>query len=1120
MTQTGKFDSAEVSGRGPARDTTQTEDLQKSLPVLAPQASVRPALALSAGLATLSILLTAAAWMRQGVAFPFWVTLGAGLLGSAVLARALRRTVLQIHAGQARIQWLSEELERNRQATASTGTTSEDLTQPSSGEESSNGLARELRTVLDASSSMIGYWDKDLRNRVANRAYGAWFGVWPEQVAGQPIRTLLGEELFALNQPYIEGALRGQVQKFEREIPAPQGGQTRYSVAEYIPDIVNGEVRGFSVFVTDVTAIKQAQAAIAASEAKLRNFYDLSTLGLAMTDAQGRFIEVNRALLELTGYEEDELIGMDCHKLKPGKYLLDEQNQVAQLLQTGRFGPRELEYIRKDGSQIPVSSSGLRAQGGDGQNYFWRIFEDIRERRKSTETLELLQKCIAHTEDVILITEAEPIDLPGNRIIFVNDAFVRCTGYSREEALGNTPRMLQGPKTDRATLDRIRQSLGQWQPVRAELVNYTKSGTEFWIELSIVPIANDEGWFTHWIAVQRDITERKRAEEKIDRADRLMRTAMDAVDEAFAIFDADDLLLYCNDKYRNLYGPITHLILPGVSYETLTRKSAEQGIFVDCQGRMDAWISERLSMHRKGVQNWLQHLCDGRVLNISQRRCSTGELVVLSFDITGLYRAREVAEAANIAKSQFLSNMSHELRTPMNGVLGMAQLLCMPDVSESERVEYAKLIYQSGESLMTLLNGILDLAKVEAGKVELEALEVDPAQLLNDIQAHFNPAAEAKGLRIEVHASDTLGCYLADPTRLRQMLSNLMGNAIKFTREGFIRIEASQVDLREGNALLELRVSDSGIGIAPDKYNLLFQSFTQLDNTITREFGGTGLGLSIVRSLAQLMGGEVGVESVAGKGSCFWFRIPCQRVDMPCTQDPSAAGFVPTRLTASLTGQVMVVEDNPANQKVILAALANFGLDVKLVQDGQQAIDAILQNDLSALILMDLHMPVLNGYEATRQIRQWEAQCGLAPRPIIGLTADAYAESRMQCLQHGMNDVLTKPIELNALHAMLVQWLPRQSIAPLATESAPLAVEPRAINEDRIRDLIAEIFPQLAEHDFSAIALGEALQSAVAGTSHSGVMDDVVAHLAEFEFERAALSLERVAIQNGWKKNA
>ena len=431
-----------------------------------------------------------------------------------------------------------------------------------------------------------------------------------------------------------------------------------------------------------------------------------------------------------------------------------------------------------------------------------------------------------------------------------------------------------------------------------------------------------------------------------------------------------------------------------------------------------------------------------------------------------LEQATKDAQAANVAKSRFLATMSHEIRTPMNGVLGMAQLLMLPNLEEVERLDYARTILNSGQTLLTLLNDILDLSKVEAGKLDLETKAFEPAQILHEIGLLFSEAASRKGLTLTDSWSGPAQHYLGDAHRVRQMVSNLVGNAIKFTAQGTIRVEAREVDgdvdgdgdgnLLGGAAQVEFAVIDSGIGVPQEQQAQLFQPFSQADNSTTRMFGGTGLGLSIVRSLARLMGGDAGVESTPGQGSRFWFRIGLERVaagtDNREMQRAQKANATANTKPVGLSGHVLVVEDNRVNQRVIRALLDSLGLTCVVEEDGQQGFDAVKRAGNAArpdLILMDLQMPVLDGYGATAKIRLWEAESSLPRLPIIALTADAFAEDQQHCIDAGMDDFLAKPVDRDALAITLRRWLPSRASGANLQARTPTTAQDQKQGQDQ-----------------------------------------------------------------------
>jgi signal transduction histidine kinase len=379
-----------------------------------------------------------------------------------------------------------------------------------------------------------------------------------------------------------------------------------------------------------------------------------------------------------------------------------------------------------------------------------------------------------------------------------------------------------------------------------------------------------------------------------------------------------------------------------------------------------------------------------------------------------LVEARDAAEAANVLKSQFLANMSHEIRTPLNGVLAMAQIMDMGELASVQR-ERLDVVRQSGEALLAILNDVLDLSKIEAGKMELELSDFELADLARHVEAAYGETASRKGLALVVDLHDSArGRRRGDPSRLRQILSNLMSNALKFTERGEVRLTLMG-ESEHGRDMLHLVVSDTGIGIPPEKAPLLFQKFTQIDSSTTRRFGGTGLGLAICRELAVLMGGRIWVDSQEGEGSAFHLLAP-----LPWAESAAAAPRPRPEQTdgGAHALRILAAEDNATNQLVLRTIMQTFGMDLTLVADGKQAVDAWAGGDFD-LILMDIQMPVMDGVAATRSIRASEALSGRRRTPIVALSANAMTHQVNEYLGAGMDLHVAKPIELSKLHAAL-----------------------------------------------------------------------------------------------------
>ncbi len=642
----------------------------------------------------------------------------------------------------------------------------------------------------------------------------------------------------------------------------------------------------------------QATVSLKENERLLDLVYNSTNVGMSLVDENGILLRVNNAYCHLFRYKKDDVVGANFTD-----YLPEDKKETA----TSRFkdflakgSENTYEHIIMNDENEPVNLFVTEKIFSDEHTNKFMIttYTDITLKKQDEEHKRLIESVILNSNEAISLMKVIDNETQELQTIFINDAFTKLAGYESFEILGKKYSILFGERTDKIELNKLYDSIYLKQKVEVEVICYTKTHSEYWVNLNISPIPDETGRITHWVFIQRDITEKKKIEES-------------------------------------------------------------------------------------------------------------------------LKRSKLEAESAARQRADFLSNMSHEIRTPMNAIIGLTELM-LQETKNEKFLENLQSVKFSADNLLVIINEVLDYSKLDAGKVRVENISFDIKQIFRELEKSIGLKAREKSITFTSVIDENCPQYLiGDPVRINQILINLAGNAIKFTHKGKVDVKADIVSKSDDDVKLLFSVTDTGIGIPDDKLHLIFESFMQAYTDTARLFGGTGLGLTISKKLIEMLKGEIRVESKVGEGSKFYFELTL-KIDKKERPEVSAETSKDGRNLSGI--KILIAEDNRMNQLVAKQIFKKWNVELQIANTGLEAVQFLSEKQFD-IVLMDLQMPEMNGYEATEFIRDKSSSVLNHNVPIIALTADAFGETKGKVLDIGMNDFLMKPFKQEELYDKITKYL-------------------------------------------------------------------------------------------------
>ncbi|HUH33681.1 MAG TPA: PAS domain S-box protein, partial [Daejeonella sp.] len=863
----------------------------------------------------------------------------------------------------------------------------------------------EIYNMFDSSAELHCVMDRETNIQMVNRTVEKILGYTVEEIVGHPIWHFMPDEEIYKLLPVIENGLRNNVKSFELETQV----RTKSGEFKWVGWSVAANRGKWYANGRDITYQKKV-----VEELEMLSLVASKVDNGVIISTDNNVIWVNEAFERITGYNISDLAGQRLGDILKGEKTDREVLKKARECTKNKMSfAVDLLAYRKDGQQIWLSVINSIILNADGEvDKEVEVIIDITARKKAEQELETLSMVASKSSTGVVIRNEK------GDVSWVNDALTDILGFRSEELIGKPlGDKLIGDKTQKSILDITTRSTEEKKPYSVELLVYKKDKTPIWIFTSSTPILDSNGEIERQVEIIVDITERKFAEEQLT----LLSLVASKTVNSVVITDEYGRVNWVNAAFEQLSGYSLEELkgkkagqlmfgeqtdpdqLRYMRHQTRNAQPSHIEIIFYKKDRTPLWVSvsNTPTFNADGAFNQQVAIVD----DISKRKLVEQELI----------KTKEEALQLSKAKETFLSVMSHEIRTPLNAVIGITHIL-MDDNPTEAQIENLKILSFSSQNLLSLINDVLDFTKIETGNMVLEKADVNLKDLVSQTLNTLQFKTAEKGIILKSEIDHRIPLFVkGDHIRLYQILINLLGNAVKFTEAGEVKLKLDLIDEQKDVALVGFVISDTGIGIEHDKIDYIFDTYTQASTDTTRKYGGTGLGLAITKRLIELHDSSIVVESELGKGSTFNFTIAFERSEQKTLYTPNKSNDIPIDST------ILVVDDNYINRVLAQKVLGKWGIKVDFAENGAIALEKVKKVPYD-MILMDLQMPVMDGLEATRAIRQLSGDYYRA-LPIIALTASIVSNERLKIFECGMNDYVMKPFIPAALYEKIRSYL-------------------------------------------------------------------------------------------------